>query len=369
MSSRLPLRFVVPLLGVLTGLVGNASAQTAAGAARRFTALQDTLARVRDSIRDLQPEMDTLRLGAFRVVVRPQLAERIQPAIPRALERLQRRYGGIAFVPTGAIHVGEDRDGDGRVGLGARIYPTEVRWNAGAYYAGGSAPVDSIALMLARAAEDGLSPAAGVAFRDWVGGSPLNWEWNGAGLEQAYVEMVTDPTHATQGCLHGDLRSCRRAFGLVPTSNPARDWFDAEDRRARIRQMAGQWVLSSKRGQVEACLDRRDFGVCDILFSSLSPDVIQPPFSVTARASLANLALRQGGDAAFERLAMHPTGGLGDRLAFAAGVPLDSLLVLWRGEVLRARPATVAVSGASTAAALGWVALLGLMALRSSRWR
>jgi hypothetical protein len=57
------------------------------------------------------------------------------------------------------------------------------------------------------------------------------------------------------------------------------------------------------------------------------------------------------------------------RLSSAAGVPLDSLLSVWRSSVILARPTPVELPGYGPFVGLGWVLVLGMLALRSSRWR
>ena len=369
--SRASLRRALVLaLGALLCLTEASRAQTAAAAARRFAALRDTLARVQARLASRTGALDTLPLGPVRLVLRPDLAERIRPAMPGARETLERRFGAVKVPPVGALRIDLVVGGGGTAPhLEARFYPTETGWGSGVYYAGTAAPTDSIAVMLAAAAGDGLWPAAGPAVREWVQGVPLAWWGDGGNLEPVYVEMVTDPLHSTQACFRGDRQACRRALGLLPSADPARDWYDPEDRRTRILQQSGRWLLAERRPQVVACLDRREYGMCDVLFSLLNREGVPPPLSPVARRSLAWLVLRQGGAGAFQRLVGDPAGSLGDRLAVTAGLPLDSLLGLWHAEVVRARPRIVAVTPGSGWMALGWVVLLGMLALRSSRWR
>src|SRR5438094_10910 len=51
------------------------------------------------------------------------------------------------------------------------------------------------------------------------------------------------------------------------------------------------------------------------------------------------------------------------------GVSVDSLVTLWRSEILAARPAPVTLPPWGPWAALGWTAVFAVCALRSSRWR
>ncbi len=80
-------------------------------------------------------------------------------------------------------------------------------------------------------------------------------------------------------------------------------------------------------------------------------------------------ALRLGGRDAYRRLLANPAAPIADRLAAAAGVPHDSLVTVWRADVIASRPATVLLPTWRFAAALVWMALFAACGLRSSRWR
>jgi hypothetical protein len=93
------------------------------------------------------------------------------------------------------------------------------------------------------------------------------------------------------------------------------------------------------------------------------------PLSAEARHSLARLVLDVGGRAAYTRLLRYPGRPLSERLAFAAGLPRDSLMARWRSSILAARPKPVTITAPGAWTALGWAVVFGLLALRSSRWR
>jgi hypothetical protein len=76
-----------------------------------------------------------------------------------------------------------------------------------------------------------------------------------------------------------------------------------------------------------------------------------------------------GGEGTFTRLVADTTAPLGDRLAAAAGVPLDSLLRVWHARMLEAAPARTRVGSVSAWMSFLVVALAGTLALRSTRWR
>src|SRR5436309_1922249 len=108
---------------------------------------------------------------------------------------------------------------------------------------------------------------------------------------------------------------------------------------------------------------------CTELLRSLPPGVRPRPLTYDARAALVHIALRLGGREAYHRLIATPALPIPQRLAGAAGVSVDSLVSLWRAEILAARPAPVTVPPWGPWVALGWTAVFAVCALRSSRWR
>lgn len=86
------------------------------------------------------------------------------------------------------------------------------------------------------------------------------------------------------------------------------------------------------------------------------------------RISLLQHALELGGNGAYARF-IEAAPEIGSRLARAADHPLDEVMTGWRSAVQDARPrvhAGVARAGLWT---LIWLAALGLLAMRSTRWR
>src|SRR5574341_191079 len=69
------------------------------------------------------------------------------------------------------------------------------------------------------------------------------------------------------------------------------------------------------------------------------------------------------------RLVADSAASLAARLSSASGMEIDSLVFRWRNGVLAARPARLTLPWWASVAAVGWTALFGFCALRSSRWR
>ena len=93
------------------------------------------------------------------------------------------------------------------------------------------------------------------------------------------------------------------------------------------------------------------------------------PLGYEARTTLVHLALQLGGRDAYRRLLANPADPLAARLTAAAGMPLDSVIARWHGQVMASRPTTVLLPAWAFVVAMGWTALFAVCGLRSTRWR
>ena len=83
----------------------------------------------------------------------------------------------------------------------------------------------------------------------------------------------------------------------------------------------------------------------------------------------APVALEMGGEGSFTRLISRPQDPLRDRLAYAAGVPAETVAARWRSRVLESKPNAQAGLLLSPLSLLVWLILLTAFATRSTRWR
>jgi len=91
-------------------------------------------------------------------------------------------------------------------------------------------------------------------------------------------------------------------------------------------------------------------------------------YPVFVRADLLLTALDLGGPDAWTRLRQASGSDVEPMLAAAAGMPIDSLLDRWRGQLLSLRPSERPLSMPRLLLGLAWMAVLMLGALGSSRW-
>jgi hypothetical protein len=208
------------------------------------------------------------------------------------------------------------------------------------------------------------------ALGNWLGG-PLRPSLRPrAEREEVYLQLVTAPSQAARSCFLGVVARCVDALGLGDSSAVMERWYPTPDER---RALVIQWFTlffnhGASAGAFRACIARSD-AACSGLLRSLPAGTLPKPLALAARATLVREALRRGGRDSYRRLLQLSEAPIGDRLAAAAGVSVDSLVAGWRLAILAARPRAVALTWWAVAAAFGWLAFFGACSLRSSRWR
>lgn len=188
--------------------------------------------------------------------------------------------------------------------------------------------------------------------------------------QTSYIQLASSSYEGGHSCFAGDLASCARMLGLVAHPRDPVASYSPQERRVLARRVAGGYLPTSLQGPVRDCLDQGVQGACDAVLLDRPGAVFQlVPLDQDARGLLLTMAVIQGGEGALERLVVDSGLPLADRLAAAAGIPVDSLLSRWREAVMRSRPERVAVTAGGGWVMLGWsLAFFGL-ALGSSRWR
>jgi len=162
-------------------------------------------------------------------------------------------------------------------------------------------------------------------------------------------------------CYAGRMHDCRLALGITESADPVVELLDASDRRKLVESLREE--LWGRRGG-EQCRS----GVDTACIAVLRSNFVRAPISSRHRIDVVRLAMALGGAQSMERLLM-TTGSVDERLAAAARMPTDSVLRRWVSRARNARKASDDMSLGIAASSLGWVLILGAMALRSSRWR
>ena len=169
----------------------------------------------------------------------------------------------------------------------------------------------------------------------------------------------------------GSLGACWDAVGVREGDDLWKDLYTDADRREFVRSLNSYWRSSSVLGRDplwDGCVDLGLTAACDALLKRRFEEPVIP-LSGAFRASLTFRALQIGGQGSYLRLISDEPLSPRDRLAHAAGVDADSLMAVWRDEIMAARPKHAAGMGRAGATALGWILLLLFLAARSTRWR
>lgn len=211
-----------------------------------------------------------------------------------------------------------------------------------------------------------LDQRADPAFRHWLGGGvpvdsagPVVWT-------NVRLALLSSPMTAGRRCYEGDLAACRAVLGLTTVEDPATMLLDSAGRH----RLVTLWEKQSFRAlppEAVSC-GGGDDASCISVIRKLPLEMLHALPGSAHRTSIVQTAISLGGQDATERLLITP-GGPSQRIAAAAGVPIDSVIRVWQNQVSHARVGTDDMSVGIAASSLLWVVVFGALALRSSRWR
>jgi hypothetical protein len=178
------------------------------------------------------------------------------------------------------------------------------------------------------------------------------------------LDLVSSASFISRGCFDGRAADCRHVLGLDSSATPVQSYFDAAGRRDMVRRH-GEVLRRRDYTRTEECLAGTDAACAQLLERGPADLSIG---SVGHRVSLLQLAIQVGGPDATMRV-FRGDGSVAEQLAAIAGMPVDSLTALWLTRVRNQRVASDNMAAGMAAASLGWIGLLGLLALRNKRWR
>jgi hypothetical protein len=337
-----------PVLGLAVAACAATAAhgQTVDQQRARVELLAARLASLEARLDSLERLQDTLEVDGVRFVVQPGQRAQAEEAARRGLAELERRLG-----------TADRRLFDGRV----------FRLHAG------TPGPDWV-----RRAADAIVREAGHEHLHQMGGRDLQpwgawWDPEERDLQGAYLDLVTSPSIVAARCFAGGIDACRQLLGIEPVADPWTELFDASGRRIWIARRLG-WLRSTtwpgyatRAGLFRRCVDEGEDAAC----LDLVREFPTPAFRGSARTSrsVVFVARSVGGDGTYTRLVADTTAPLGDRLAAAARMPLDSLLATWQQAVRAAEPVPTRVGRVTGWTSFLAVVLAGVLALRSTRWR
>jgi len=365
------------LLCAALGIPGTVESQSTAALQERFARLSDSAAVLRAQInareaRKVVGVPDSLRHAGLTVVTRGEMPKTLPAALPLAWQRLVSRFGDRRATAAVAVAIDAAEDPQLRT-LTFRPAAPAGRGSAarGKLVRLASLGLDSLAEVIAAVASRDLWAGTDSVLVGWRESADPVWTAREVSLESLYENLVASPWVVPRRCFLGDLAACHGLLALDPASHVMVASYTPEEREVVVGRMIGYVSGRVMAQTIGACLSRHDTEQCTrVLVETFpAPWSHRGALGAPARQALLAIVLEMGGSGAFEALNASAAAPMGERLARAAGVPLDSLLTRWRNEILAARPQPVSVTSAGGWTAVGWAALLGLMALRSSRWR
>lgn len=358
------------LLLVLAG--GGLAGQTPAGSAgpdrtRQLEFRADSLARLWDEANalanladrlahgEVPSEVDTLKVGSLRIIANRSPLP-LEAAAERAWPLIDSLYGSAATMLAQRPYLIHAIDPDSQ--LHARqTWGTLIPWDKSI-----TETADLLSVYVPM-------PTTDPAFKAWSG-DVVRPSTRGArqDLEQSYVALVTSHYTVSLDCFLGSIPSCRSLLVLDDPADPIRVFRTPGERQAALKGMTVGYRENELRAVLVPCSAGVD-SACVAALRMLSWSRLPPPVARIARETLVRLALRLGGREAYARLMADSTAPMPVRLSSASGLPLDSLLTLWRSSVIAARPKPVALPPFGPLVGLAWATVFGACALRSSRWR
>lgn len=327
------------------------------------------LAAYDDSVRAMNSQLDTVRVGPMRILAEPSIAthasqaaqmalDSLSPTLGRALERIGRytyvlrverfKRWGTDRPDSNLVLETFGRTGPALMNIRVRHGGTEL-WKAIATY---------VPFYVFRDA----SPS----FVGWMGGNVSVDTLSREDWRLIRFGLVSSPASVSRRCFGGDIRACSQTLQLSPVGDPIREWYDPADLR-RIVRRAETTALRVDGLGTRRCLEGDDFS-CVTVVRGFPPGTLPEPAPLQSRAALARVAISIGGEGAVERMLEGDYPPL-ERLSRAARVPADSLLRVWQRSAQDVRGSSRDLSAEIVLGALFWSFALGSISLRSSRWR
>jgi hypothetical protein len=213
-------------------------------------------------------------------------------------------------------------------------------------------------------------PSFDAALADWLGAALRPTLWPQDERAAVFVQLVTAPSAAVRACFLGDIARCKDVLQVGDSTGLLARWYvtPAEREALVIESFSDYFARGATAPALQSCGQHHD-DACTALLQSLPPGTLPRPLAHPARMVLVREALDAGGRDAYRRLVTRLGTPIRDRLASAAAMDVDSLVVRWRNGVLAARPKPLTLPWWASFAAIGWTAFFGFCALRSSRWR
>jgi len=352
-------------------------AQEIAAYERRLDSLAIVAARARaavvaydDSVRRAATRLDTVQAGALRILAEPSLAPMVKdvgrrvvdslaPRLGAAMERLSGHTFAVRRYVPSPWEVRLRKDPEVLVASVSATGAETQRWRGPENAAAVEAALRDAALSTAFFESDR-------AFFGWMGSTVPTDSVHTSEWARHRLLLVSSPTSVGLRCYQGDLPACKLVLGIEPPTDHTMQWYDSAARR-RLVQSNGATARRISGRATEAC-ERGSDSACVALMRQFPPSAFPNPVHPLVRLGLVRYALSVGGAGATLRL-LADNRAPAERIAAAANVPLDAVLQQWQRRVRDTRIPSRDLSSGIVWLTIVWVAGLGLLSTRSSRWR
>jgi len=217
-----------------------------------------------------------------------------------------------------------------------------------------------------------LDGSVGKIFRDMmreaVADGPLrSFAFFESSDRSATRDFFRVPLEAVTRCQDGEADQCWRALGLVEAEPAWHGWTTEEERRAAVEALDPNDMEDKQRAQRMRCVRDHADGICDIIIADRSGRIV-PSVRGTVRDHFLWRVLEESEPGGFTRLVEARSDDVRAAITAAGQRPANELILEWV-QSLGADPAIRAAAAKKDRwAAVFWILLLAIPAMRSRRW-
>jgi hypothetical protein len=324
--------------------------------------------RLREQAESRRTAIDTVRIGALRVLALPAQADLVEELFEEVWEETFAMVGESPALERWLL----------TFQWRARLERMDFGPDRGA----GAPPIRQLGVnRIWQPSREGAkarirSGVAAVLTEDFADESPMRGWMTARGYPASadvYRSLAGTASGANRACLVGDARACWTALGLGLADAGPRltEWLAPET-------LAGIVVEASERPgsgidrddpTVRACTEESNGIACVRLITQGVEWARGVPISANAFAHMFWHAVRTGGAGAWQRVLERSDATPPELLTYVSGLSPEQLAASWRETVVASRPDVNAGLDTTRWAALFWFLFFAAFAMRSTRWR
>ncbi|MGD0483048.1 MAG: hypothetical protein ABSB58_00180 [Gemmatimonadales bacterium] len=197
---------------------------------------------------------------------------------------------------------------------------------------GGGMVLNIPGLLVASAVAAAYKDTRDSTWREWLPGDLGFGPWSRGSAWAAFGSLARSPWAVGSRCLAGEVRGCRLYLGVDRDSSPYRSRYGATEMQEYVNTNDRWLAQGSATGR--ECLSGAATACYEFALEGHRLIISPFPADADGRRSLVRAVRALHGARAVERALADSEGGVGERLARAAGIEEDSLLLEWRHWVL-----------------------------------